>query len=222
MRGCDWYGSAVNVAARLAAQAEPNQALVSAATRTAAGGRLAAALDDRREVTLRGVSGHGGGVATGMTGVAENRDVARTALEQVCARGDMALAPRCYAQDFVDHVGRVEYRGLDGVRRSTELYRMLFDDLAFDVVDQVAEGDRVASRWVLTGSNRGRPVRLWGITISRLRDGRIVEDWSAFDGLELLRAPRPLAHPPHRPGIPATAAQAASEQTRALIARRSR
>ena len=55
MRGCDWYGSAVNVAARLAAQAEPNQALVSAATRTAAGGRLSAALDDRREVTLRGV-----------------------------------------------------------------------------------------------------------------------------------------------------------------------
>jgi adenylate cyclase len=56
MRGCDWYGSAVNVAARLAAQAEPNQALVSAATRTAAGSRLAAALDDRREVTLRGVT----------------------------------------------------------------------------------------------------------------------------------------------------------------------
>ena len=123
-----------------------------------------------------------------MTGAAENRDVARTALEQVCARGDMALAPRCYAEDFVDHVGRLEYRGLDGVRRSTELYRRLFDDLAFDVVDQVAEGDRVASRWVLTGSSRGRPIRLWGITISRLRDGRIVEDWSAFDGLELLRA----------------------------------
>jgi adenylate cyclase len=56
MRGCDWYGSAVNIAARLAAQAKPNEALVSAATRTAAGGRLAAALDDRREVTLRGVT----------------------------------------------------------------------------------------------------------------------------------------------------------------------
>jgi predicted ester cyclase len=123
-----------------------------------------------------------------MTASAENREVARTALEQVCARGDMALAPRCYAEDFVDHVGRVEYRGLEGVRRSTGLYRRLFDDLAFDVVDQVAEGDRVASRWVLTGSNRGRSVRLWGITISRLREGRIVEDWSAFDGLELLRA----------------------------------
>jgi predicted ester cyclase len=123
-----------------------------------------------------------------MTAAAENREVARTALEQVCARGDMNLAPRCYAEDFVDRVGRMEYHGLDGVRRSTDLYRLLFDDLAFEVVDQVAEGDRVASRWVLTGANRGRPVRLWGITISRLREGRIVEDWSAFDGLELLRA----------------------------------
>ena len=122
-----------------------------------------------------------------MTDPAANREVARMALEQVCARGDMTLARRCYAEDFTDHVGRLEYRGLEGVRRSTGLYRALFDDLAFEVVDQVAEGDRVASRFVLTGSNRGREVRLWGITISRLRDGRIVEDWSAFDSLELLK-----------------------------------
>jgi hypothetical protein len=38
----------------------------------------------------------------------------------------------------------------------------------------------------LTGSNRGRRARLWRITISRLY-GRIVEDYSAFDGLELLK-----------------------------------
>lgn len=47
---------------------------------------------------------------------AENREVVRTALEQVCARGDMALSPSCYAEDFVDHVGRLEYRGLEGAR----------------------------------------------------------------------------------------------------------
>jgi predicted ester cyclase len=122
-----------------------------------------------------------------MTLVDDNREVARTALEQVCARGDMALAPQCYAEDFEDHVGRLNYRGLEGVRRSTALYRALFDDLAFEVVDQVAEGDRVASRFVLSGSNRGRRVRMWGIVISRLRDGRIVEDWASFDGVELLR-----------------------------------
>jgi predicted ester cyclase len=117
-----------------------------------------------------------------------NREVARIALEQVCARGDMALAPQCYAEDFADHVGDLDYHGMEGVRRSTASYRALFNDLRFEVVDEVAERDRVASRWVLTGSNRGRSVRLWGITISRLRDGRIVEDWSVFDSGALLRA----------------------------------
>ena len=33
------------------------------------------------------------------------REVARTAREQVCSRGDMTLASRCYAEDFADHVG---------------------------------------------------------------------------------------------------------------------
>lgn len=112
---------------------------------------------------------------------------ARRALEEVCARGDMTLAPSVYAADFADHVGGFEYHGLDGVRQSTAVYRALFDDLKITVVDQVTEGDRVVSRWMLSGHNRGRHVELWGITISRLHEGRIVEDWSAFDSLLLLR-----------------------------------
>jgi class 3 adenylate cyclase len=55
MRGCDWYGSAVNVAARLADQAEPNEALISAATCAAVSGRDARSMTDRRELALRGV-----------------------------------------------------------------------------------------------------------------------------------------------------------------------
>jgi predicted ester cyclase len=99
----------------------------------------------------------------------------------------MVLAPSCYVEGFVDHFATAEYHGLEGVRRSTALHRALFDDLRFEVVHQVAEDDRVASRWVLTGSNRGRDVRLWGITLSHLHRGRIVEDWSGFDSIELLR-----------------------------------
>jgi adenylate cyclase len=57
MRSCDWYGSAVNVAARLADQAEPNEALVSAATRAAVRGPGTRPLSDRRELALRGVAG---------------------------------------------------------------------------------------------------------------------------------------------------------------------
>jgi class 3 adenylate cyclase len=55
MRGCDWYGSSVNLAARLAREAEPNQALVSETTRSAAGGMLEVSLGRRCEVALRGI-----------------------------------------------------------------------------------------------------------------------------------------------------------------------
>jgi len=55
-RGRDWYGGAVNVAARLSAQAEPNEALVSAGTVAAVGSRAAGSLADRRELSLRGVA----------------------------------------------------------------------------------------------------------------------------------------------------------------------
>jgi ketosteroid isomerase-like protein len=122
-----------------------------------------------------------------MSVMRSDREVARTALERVCSRADFGLAPDCYAEDFVDHVNGLQFRGLEGVRRSTALYQALFDELRIEVVDQLAEGDRVASRWVMRGSNRGREVELTGITISRLRDGRIVEDWTATDGIDLLR-----------------------------------
>ena len=51
-----------------------------------------------------------------MSDVEANREVARTALEQVCSRGDMRLAPECYAEDFADYVGSWEYQGLAGGR----------------------------------------------------------------------------------------------------------
>jgi adenylate cyclase len=54
-RGCDWYGSSVNVAARLAREAGPNEALISGATRTAAREKLRERLTTPRDLALRGV-----------------------------------------------------------------------------------------------------------------------------------------------------------------------
>jgi predicted ester cyclase len=116
-----------------------------------------------------------------------HRETARRALEDVCSGREMESAAEVYHPRFVDHVNSLEYHGIEGARRSVALYRELFPDLRFDVDEQVSEGDRVASRWTLTGTHRGRSVRLWGIVISRFEDGRIVEDWAASDGLSLVR-----------------------------------
>jgi ubiquinone/menaquinone biosynthesis C-methylase UbiE/predicted ester cyclase len=118
---------------------------------------------------------------------ADQADTARRALEEVCSGRDLDGIASVYHPDFVDHVNRLEYRGHDGARRSVALYLELFPDLRFEVEEQVSEGDRVASRWTLRGTHKGRAVELRGIVISRFEDGRIIEDWAASDTLDLVR-----------------------------------
>ena len=116
-------------------------------------------------------------------------DLARHALEHVCSGSDPSAAVGVYRPDFRDHVNAREYLGYDGVKRSLGLYQLVFSDgdLRIRVEDQVSEGERVASRWVAEGHNRGRAIRIWGIVISRIEDGQIVEDWAASDSSHLIR-----------------------------------
>jgi SAM-dependent methyltransferase/predicted ester cyclase len=118
---------------------------------------------------------------------ADQTETARHALEEVCSGRDLDAIPRDYHPGFVDHVNRFTYFGHDGARRSVALYLELFPDLRFEVEDQVTEEDKVASRWRLRGTHRGRPVELRGIVISRFEDDRIIEDWAASDTMELVR-----------------------------------
>jgi hypothetical protein len=119
----------------------------------------------------------------------EPADVARFALERVCSGSDAGAAVGVYSREFLDHVNYANYRGHEGIVKSLALYQLVFRDgnLSISVAEQVTSGDRVVSRWIAEGTNRGRRVRLWGITISHLDGGEIVEDWSASDTLGLVR-----------------------------------
>ena len=124
-----------------------------------------------------------------ITATQDDRALARHALENVCSTADPGRAVGVYSRDFLDHVNARDYQGHEGIKESLGLYQLLFrdGDLRIKVEDQVAEDDRVVSRWVAEGHNRGRPLRLWGITISQIANGEIVEDWSASDNLDVLR-----------------------------------
>ena len=65
-----------------------------------------------------------------------------------------------------------------------------------EVVDQIAEGDKVVTRIVSTGTHTGafqgipatgKPIRVDGILIERYANGRIVERWDQFDQLGMLQ-----------------------------------
>ncbi len=87
-------------------------------------------------------------------------------------------------------------RGPEGFRGFVSTYIAAFPDARITVDEQFAEGDRVATRWTGRGTHEGEllgiaPTRkqatVWGITMSRLRGGKVVEEWTNWDTLGLLQ-----------------------------------
>ncbi|MGH7949846.1 MAG: ester cyclase [Candidatus Binataceae bacterium] len=121
---------------------------------------------------------------------ADTSDIAKNAkgaLERVCSGVSLDLSSRYYSAKFVDHINDLQFYGLVGIRQSIELYTNVLSQLKIEVIEQLVDGNRVTSRFVVKGVNRGRQVSVNGITISRFENGLIVEDWSVTDTLSMLR-----------------------------------
>ncbi len=112
---------------------------------------------------------------------------ARKAIEIVCS-GDLSRMEEFFSPNFVDHVNNMIFHGYDGGRQSVGFYLAIFKNLQMGVEEQITEGNRVASRWVLGGTYHGRTVTLRGITISHFgEDGRTLEDRGHSDSISFLR-----------------------------------
>ena len=94
----------------------------------------------------------------------------------MCSGKALDSVPRYYSPEFVDHVNGMKFQGLDGARRSVELYTKILSDLDVVVKEQLTDGDRVTSRFIVSGKSFGKRVLINGMTISRFQDGLIVED----------------------------------------------
>ena len=128
--------------------------------------------------------------------VAGNKAVVLRFVEEVVNRGDTRLLADLVAAQHVRHAPDGDLYGSEGVRIDVAEWRSGFPDLRLEVEDQVAEGDRVASRFVLRGTHHGpflgvaptgRPVAVAGVSIDRLAGGRLAESWISLDALGLLR-----------------------------------
>jgi predicted ester cyclase len=71
-----------------------------------------------------------------------------------------------------------------------------FPDLRYELEDQIAEDDRVMTRNVATGTHKGVLMGLqptnkraqWaGISIDRIEQGKIVENWVSWDMMGMLQ-----------------------------------
>lgn len=129
----------------------------------------------------------------------ESKALARRFFEEVAGGGHLDRAAELMAADYRHHDPRLppEVQGSrDAYIGHFPMYTAAFPDLRTTVDDVVAEGDRAAVRWAITGTHNGalmgipptgKRIDCSGITIQRIAGGKIVEGWTIFDTLGLLQ-----------------------------------
>ena len=125
----------------------------------------------------------------------KNKAVARHFLDELWNRSNFAVVDELLARDYDGHSSTV-IRGPEGAVAFIPVMREALPDFRFEVLDQIAEGDKVATRWKLVGTHEGpfqgappsgMRVEMAGITIFRLAGGRLIEGWTNEDALGFLQ-----------------------------------
>jgi len=127
-----------------------------------------------------------------------NKNVSRRVIDEIFNEGKLEVADEIIAAGSIGHDPALPEptSGPEGLKQLVTGYRAAFPDLSFTIDDQIAEGDRVVTRWTARGTHEGD---LWGIaatgkqgtvtgiTIDRFQGGKIAEVWTNWDTLGLMQ-----------------------------------
>ena len=127
----------------------------------------------------------------------ENKALVRRLIKEV-EKGDLDVIDEVLAHDFVDHDLLPDQEpDREGYKRGLSEDRAAFSNFDITIEDQIAEGDKVVTRFTWRGTHdqekimgmapTGKKVEVTAIFIHRIAGGKVKEEWSASDTLERLR-----------------------------------
>src|SRR5882724_5051348 len=127
-----------------------------------------------------------------------NKALVRRWFEEVWNKGRAEAIDEMFAADGIAHGlsddAENPLRGPADFKPFHETFRGAFPNIEVIVEDMIAEGDKVAARCSVRGKHTGdhlgvaasnAPVEFTGITIVRVKDGKIIEAWNNFDFLKM-------------------------------------
>jgi predicted ester cyclase len=137
----------------------------------------------------------------------QNKAIVRRLLEEPWT-GDLRVIDELIDSKYVGYDPALPepLRGPDGFKENISTYRTAYSDARITVDDQIAEGDKVATRWTGRGKHdgdlmgigpTGKQVTVSGLTLSRLANGKVIEEytnWDTFGMMQQLDVIPELAH----------------------------
>jgi len=128
----------------------------------------------------------------------ENKAIFRRYVEEVSNQGNLELADEIF-DSYLAHQpnGSVLERGPEDVKRFMGEFHAAFPDFHATIEDQIAEGDKVMTRYRWRGIHQGEfrgmaptgeELQINGIGIFRFSSaGKVVESWDSYDQFSLMR-----------------------------------
>src|SRR5215203_4027377 len=129
-----------------------------------------------------------------------NKAVVRRLYEEAFGQGKPEVLDEVLNPDFVCYDPNAEggeVRGLETTKGEVEYFQNAFpEDFFWRVKDQLAEGDKVTTRYTIGGTHQGeffgipgsgKRIEISGINIDRCEGGKLVEEWASYDLLGAMR-----------------------------------
>ncbi len=128
------------------------------------------------------------------TDIEANREIIKK-YHQVWCDGQVANLDKIMDPDFICHfINGLEWKGIEGAKNAISSHRISFPDWNEDIVDIIAEEDKVVTRYKSTGTHQGKfngldstgiKVTIFETSIYRIANGKLVEQWGFPDALSL-------------------------------------
>lgn len=127
-----------------------------------------------------------------------NKALVRRNFEAIWSQGNLAAADELLSPGYVGHIATLPdvVRGIEAFKQMIAMFHFAFPDTRFEIQDQIAEGNKVATRWIAYGTHRGefmgiapsgQAMSVTGMSFHRIENGRIHESWDDWDALSMLQ-----------------------------------
>jgi steroid delta-isomerase-like uncharacterized protein len=122
----------------------------------------------------------------------EAGETIRFFIEEAFNKGNFSILEEVIHPEYRYSSPEGQLEGIDQLRDLIQGFHQGFPDLKLSIDDLFAAGNKVCTRFTLTGTHQGeymgissteKPIKVTGVVISRLKDGRIIEEWEILDML---------------------------------------
>jgi steroid delta-isomerase-like uncharacterized protein len=126
-----------------------------------------------------------------------NQALLRRAWDEVYGRRNLQFIEEFVLDDVIAHEPDGDVRGVEELRRYLATYLAAFPDTRLTVEDVIAEGDKVVSRYTVSGTHTGtteeygaatgKQVVIEGITVYHFKSGKLAEMWDRYDNMGVMQ-----------------------------------